>query len=237
MSKKNAQNIISSYRKRQKTGPFLIGVLAIVLILAGIAIVIFWFVGQGGAGFQISLFASKTPTPTETPTPTLTSTATMTPTLTNTPTITPTATASAPFEYVVQENDNCTVIAEKFDVDIEVLLFLNGLDSRCLIQVGDVIMIPAPGQVLPTPTDLPADIPPGTKIEYQVRAGETLTGIAERFNSTVERIITETNRYRRANDIPEMENANDLYVGDILIIPVNIITPVPSATATRTSTP
>jgi len=77
---------------------------------------------------------------------------------TETPTITPTFTPSAPFEYVVQEDDNCQTIAEKFDADVEVMLYLNNLDSRCIINVGATILIPAPGQELPTATPLPTDI-------------------------------------------------------------------------------
>jgi LysM repeat protein len=239
MAKKSAQSVISSYRKKQKSGPVLGIILAVILILAGIVIVIVWAVGNGSGG-GLHLIATKTPTPTETPTPTPvtpTATATNTPTVTNTPTITPTPTASAPFEYVVQEDDNCTTIAEQFDVDIEVLLALNNLGSDCFIRVGDIIMIPAPGQQLPTVTPLPTDILPGTKIEYRVRSGDTLSEIATRLNSTVERIIIETNKYRTANKLDLITDDNDILVGDILIVPVNIVTPVPSATATRTSTP
>lgn len=240
MAKKNAQSVINSYRKKQKSGSMLGIILAAILILAGIVIVVIWAVGQGGGGGGFKLFATKTPTPTETPTPTPvtpTATSTSTPTATNTPTVTPTPTASAPFEYIVQEDDNCTTIAEQFDVDIEVLLALNNLDSRCIIRVGDTIMIPAPGQLLPTATPLPTDILPGTKIEYRVRSGETLSEIAVRFNSTIERIIIETNKYRTINKLDLLVDANDILVGDILIIPVNIVTPIPTATATRTSTP
>jgi LysM repeat protein len=238
MSKKDAKNIISSYRKKQKLGPYIIGGVAILLAVAGVVLLIVYLVG-GSSGGGISLFKSKTPTPTETPTPTPvtpTATATMTATITNTPSITPTATASAPFEYQVQEGDNCTLIAEQFEVDIEVLLVLNNLSSNCFITPGQTILIPAPGQELPTATPLPSDIAPGTLIEYRVRPGDSLYAIAEEFNSTVERIVNETNKYRRNNDLDEMENDTNLLVGDIIVIPVNIITPVPTATNTLTPT-
>ncbi len=238
MSKKDAKNIISAYRKKQKIGPYIIGGIAILLALAGIILLVIYLMG-GGGGLQISLFSSKTPTPTETPTPTPvtpTSTATWTPTITNTPTITPTNTASAPFEYVVQEDDNCTTIAEEFGVDIEVLLVLNDLSSNCFITPGETIFIPAPGQELPTATPLPTDILPGTEIPYRVRAGDSLYALAEKFNSTVERIVEETNQYRRQNDLDAMEDENDILVGDILIIPVNIVTPVPTQTNTVSPT-
>lgn len=238
MTKKDAKNVISSYRKKQKLGPYILGGVAILLAIAGIVLLIVYLVG-GGDGPRISLFSSKTPTPTETATPTPvtpTATATMTATVTNTPTITPTSTPNAPFEYEVQEGDNCTTIAEEFDVDIEVLMVLNNLTSSCFITPGETILIPAPGQVLPTATPLPSDIAVGTLIEYTIRQNDSLYGLALQFNSTIERIIEETNDYRRDNDLDEIEDNNDLYVGDILIIPVNIVTPVPTATNTRTLT-
>jgi hypothetical protein len=98
-------------------------------------------------------------------------------------------------------------------------------------------MIPAPGQELPTETPLPSDIAPGTTIEYRVKANDNLYNLAEKYNSTIERIMEETNRYRRENDEEEMEDETDLYVGDIIIIPVNIVTPVPTATSTATPSP
>jgi LysM repeat protein len=238
MSDKDAKNVISSYRKKQKRGPYIIGGIAILLAIAGIVLLIIYLAG-GGGGLQISLFSSKTPTPTETATPTPvtpTSTATNTPTITETPTQTATSTPSAPFEYEVQEGDNCTTIAEQFEVDVEVLLALNNLTSGCFITVGQTILIPAPGQELPTATPLPTDIRPGTEIEYRVMTGDSLFSLAEQFNSTVDEIIEATNEYRRKNDLEEIEDNNDIFVGDILIIPVYIVTPVPTATSTRTPT-
>ncbi|MEA3397189.1 MAG: LysM domain-containing protein, partial [Chloroflexota bacterium] len=168
MSKKDAKNVISSYRKKQKLGPYIIGAIAILLAIAGITLLIIYLVG-GGEGTKLGLFSTDTPTPTATFTPTPvtpTATATMTPTATNTPTVTPTNTPNAPFEYEVQEGDNCTMIAEEFEVDIEVLLALNNLTSSCFITPGQTILIPAPGQELPTATPLPTDIAPGTQIKY-----------------------------------------------------------------------
>jgi LysM repeat protein len=162
----------------------------------------------------------------------------MTPTITNTPTPTLTNTPSGPIEYEVQELDNCTAIAENFGVDVEVLLVLNNLDSRCLIYPGQTILIPAPGQQLPTPTPLPDDTPPGTLIEYRVRPGDMLFVLAQQFHSEVSRIIQETNRYRREHNLKLVEEETDIFVGDLLIIPVNIVpTPIPTATAAETPTP
>jgi LysM repeat protein len=240
MAKKDAKNIISSYRKKQKAGPYILGGLAIFLVVVGIALLIIYLVG-GGKGLKLSFLNSPTPTPTETPTPTPvtpTATFTMTPTITDTPTPTLTNTPSGPIEYEVQELDNCTSIAEKFEIDVEVLLVLNNLDSRCLIFPGQTILIPAPGQELPTSTPVPDDTPPGTLIEYRVRPGDSLFVLAQEFNSEVDRIMQETNRYRRENNLKQMESETDIFIGDILIIPVNIVpTRVPTATSTATPKP
>ncbi|HPS32833.1 MAG TPA: LysM peptidoglycan-binding domain-containing protein [Anaerolineaceae bacterium] len=238
MAKKKSQSPLASYRRKQKSGKALVGVLAGLFIVAGLALIALWATGNlaGTPGW----FATKTPTPTITLTPTPvtpTNTTTHTPTITETPTITPTFTPSAPFEYVVQEDDNCAVIAEKYDVDVEVLLYLNNLDSSCIINVGQTILIPAPGQELPTATPLPTDIRRGTVIEYKVRSGDTLEALAIRFNSTVDKILYETNRWRRTQGLTDLKDSSNLFIGDILKIPVNLVTPVPTATATRTMTP
>ena len=222
MSEKSAQTVIESYRKKRKKNlPFLVGGLSIVLIAAGIIVLVIWFTGENRPA--ISFLATETLTPTvtatETPTPTYTITPTNTPTSTNTPTETSTATPSGPFAYTVEENDNLTSIAEKFDVDLLVLLELNKLTWNSVIFVGDEIWIPPPGLMLNTPTPLPEGMT--GIIEYTVVKDDSLEDIADRFNSTVDAILQE-------ND--DLENANEIYIGQILRIPVNIVTPVPTRT-------
>ncbi len=219
--KDSVQDVIESYRKRrQNTRPFLIGGISIVLVAVGIVILIMWFTGPNRPA--ISFLATDTPTPTNTATPTATATATSTPTetptVTNTPTVTLTPTAAAPFLYTVEENDTLTSIAEKFGVDLLVLMALNNLSNETVIRVGDELIIPNPDLPLPTETPLPESFR-GT-IEYLVKSGDTLEGLALQFNSTVDAIL-------RENDL---ENANEIFIGDKLLIPVNIATPVPTNT-------
>ena len=220
--KDSAQNVIDSYRKRrQNTGPFLIGGLAIILLAVGVVVVIMWL--RGGETPSISFLATETPTATvtntATATVTVTPTATNTPTPTDTPTVTLTPTASGPFVYVVEENDNLFTIAEKFGIDVLVLMALNNLTYDSVIRVGDELLIPHPDLELPTETPLPDDAR-GT-IEYTVKSGDTLEGIAIRFNSTVEAIIEENEG---------LDNANEIFIGQVLIVPVNIATPLPTST-------
>lgn len=229
--KGSAKNVIDSYRKRQQSGPFIVGALAVVVAIVGILLLILWLTGPNRPA--ITLFATSTPTPTETPTPTLTPVPTDTPTPTPTPTETLTPTPSAPFTYIVQEGDTLATITEKFslgDNGIPLLLLLNpAIDPATqIIFVSQEILVPHPGLELPTATPLPTGLPRGTKIEYIVQANDTLATIAAKFNSTVEDIMKEN----------EIENANFIFVGQVLVIRVNLVTPVPTSTpAPPTVTP
>jgi len=232
--KESAQNVIEAYRKKQQAArraPLIIGLAALFLIV-GAAILIFWLLGSGMPAISLPFLATDTPTPTITLTPTATATKTSTPTITPTetasPTITLTPTHSGPFIYQVEEGDNLWSIAVKFNVDLLVLITVNNLDpANPTIQVGDKLTIPGTDTQLPSPTPLPTDIRRGTKIEYRVQLGDSLLFIATQFNSTIEAIKEEN----------EIENENEIFVGQILIIPVNLVTPVPTATSTFTPGP
>jgi LysM repeat protein len=231
IDKESAQSVIEAHRKRQQRGqktPMFVMIGAAALLIIGAAVLIFWLLGDRDK----PLFG---PAPTETPTatatqtatntplpPTSTPTETLTPTATETATPMPTDTPSGPFEYTVQENDTLSSIAEQFNTDLMTLLALNpSIDATTLVvYVGQKILIPAPDTQLPTSTPVDTTVPPNTLINYTVLPNDTLEAIATLFRSTVERIVEEN----------ELENANDIYVGQILKIPVNIATPIPTAT-------
>ena len=222
--KDSAQNVIDSYRKRrQSTTPFLIGGAAIVLIAVGIVVLVLWLTGSSGP--SLSFMASPTPTSTETATPTATATASPMPTNTSTVTLTPTAsatpTASGPFIYVVVEGDTLDSIAAQFNVNVLVLMALNNMTAS-LIRVGDELLIPNPDLALDTPTPIPTGWR-GT-IEYRIAVGDTLELIAQQFFSTVESIMEDN----------EIENANEIFVGQIIVVRVNIATAVPTSTSRPT---
>jgi len=224
------QFIIDSYRRKQRTTPVLIGVLALLLIVAGVVILILWF-ASGEDGIKVgSLFPSETPTLTHTATVTPvtpTATPTITPTETITPTITQTETPSGPFEYTVEEGDNCWDIAAKFEVDLIVLQALNNFGNGCPIQPGDRILIPAPDTQLPTNTPLPLDQLKGTVIDYVVQPNDTLDSIAKKHLSTVEDI-------KQRNNI---KDANKIKVGDVLKVKVGLVTAEPTVEPSATPTP
>jgi LysM repeat protein len=223
--KESAQNVIESYRRKQKAAaraPLILGIAALLLVV-GAAVIIFWLTGEDRP--SIALFATDTPTPTVTSTVTATATATVTSTVTPTVTVTATGTLtptpSGPFVYEVVEGDNLFAIAERFQVDLMTLIAINNLDAaNPIIDIGDQLTIPGPDTELPSATPLPANIGRGTRIEYIVQVGDTLAIIAEKFNSTIEEIM----------NVNELENQNAIFAGTTLIVPVNLVTPVPTNT-------
>ena len=232
---------IEAYRKRrQKKTPVIIGVIAILLVVVGVIVLVFGF--SNGGGFQ--LFATETPTPTITPSPTTTPTLTETPTITSTPTETPTPTPAAPYSYVVQEGDYLEKILSDHGLatdDLLLILILNPYHGAALensidpntriVYAGQKITLPPPGMSLPTATSIPANAPRGTKIPYFVLPGDSLGGIATKFNSAVDEIV-------KANRALLVDGAATIiYPGWTLIVPINIVTPVPSSTAAATATP
>lgn len=222
-------------RKRNRGRQNAIVAAAAVLLLGGLALLIYWMTLPGK---PINLLlATETPTPTLTFTPTSTNTPTTTFTETPSPTITFTPTFSAPFTYTVQDGESLAVIAEKFALGedaIPLILLLNpfnaetgiGIDPTTQIVIpGQVILLPNPDMQLPTATPIPPNLPRGTILQYTVSSGDSLGAIADRFNSTIEAIIEENS----------IDNPNNLFVGQVLQIPVNLVTP--TATRPPTSTP
>lgn len=202
---------------------------SIALVVLGLVLLIYWLTRPNQPLGQY--FATDTPTSTVTATATSTSTPTLTPTITETPTITVTSTPSEPFPYIIQEGDSLEALAQRFSLgpDGPLLIYYANEEQMeangGVIFVGQTITIPLPGSVLPTTTPIPASVRSGTLIEYTVLPGDTLAGIAFKFNSIVDNIIEEN----------EIADANALNAGDVLQIPVNLVTP--TATLPSTSTP
>lgn len=231
--KDNPQNVIKKFEKRQKSMPYLLGGLAGVLVIVGIVIII--VVMSGDKKPLAGLFASKTPTVTITLTPTATqpsATPTLTATITETPTLEATETPSQPFQYTVKEGEDCWTIAYNNNADLNYLMMINPAivsGDACIINPGDIIYVPAPGQKMPTPTRVPLDVARATRYEYTIQAGDTLATIADYFYSTVDDILAQN---------PDIEDQNAINVGDVITVRANMVTPTSTVRATSTlSTP
>ena len=240
ISSSSSSSSINLLRKRrQRGGPNIVYIIAGVLVLGGVILLIVWLTGPSKP--LNALFATETPTPTMTFTPTNTSTPTETPPPTSTATITVTATFSTIFNYTIQVGDSLFSIVEKYNLGndgIALILLLNpyggisdsgfpiGVDPTTLnILPGQSIVLPYPGMPLPTSTPIPSNLASGTKLEYIVQSGDTLAGIASEYHTTEEAIIKENN----------ITDPNAIQVGQLLIIPVNLVTP--TSTRPPTSTP
>lgn len=231
----NTSNALNSFRKRRQTQGALLRYGAIGLVLLGLIVLIVWLTSGSDVPLA-SMFATDTPTATITFTPTSSRTPTATSTITETPTVTFTPTPSEPFPYTVVEGDSLAVIVDKYSLGndgIKLILALNpfnaetggGIDPTTqIVYPGLVIQLPYPGMPLPTSTPIPADLKPGTKINYVVELGDTLAGIAAKFNSKEEEIIKENN----------IENANALFAGQLLVVPINLVTATPTLPPTST---
>ncbi len=140
----------------------------------------------------------------------------------------PTATATpAPRRYTVKPGDTFVGIARRFRVNVENLMAANGMTNAeaRLIRPGQELIIPAPGQVFPTPTPKVTPSPTPATQRYTVKPGDTILGIARRFQVNVNTLMA-------ANDMTP-EEARLIRPGQELIIPrPGQPAPTPGARAT-----
>jgi LysM repeat protein len=109
--------------------------------------------------------------------------------------------------YTVQEKDTLSDIAYRFDVSVEVLRAVNGIDGD-IIYPGQKLLIPSGESPTSLPTSTP--VPEGGTIVHIVQSGEVLSTIAEHYGVTVEEI-------QAANGLA---TSDKIQVGQSLIIPV-----------------
>lgn len=152
--------------------------------------------------------------------------------------------------YVVQPGDSLFSIAARFNVSVSELATINGLYDVNVVYVGQVLRLPAalpggvaqPVPVVPVVQPSPVVVqpspvtvyPPGTTVTtvtsyraHTVRRGETLSGIAARYGTTMQAILS-------ANRIA---NPNLVYVGQVLNVPIIRTTIVPAPRPATPTTP
>lgn len=99
-------------------------------------------------------------------------------------------------EYIIEEGDTLNSLAKKFDVSISTITIENDLTSRSVLKPGQkIVILPVSG------------------ITYQVKSGDTVSAISKKYKGTADEIITFNN----------LKSEDDIYVGDILIIPGGVI--------------
>jgi N-acetylmuramoyl-L-alanine amidase len=76
--------------------------------------------------------------------------------------------------YVVQPGDSLGSIAQRYHVSIGTLARVNGIQNVNLVPIGQVLAIPRPFRTL----------------QYQVQWGDSLSGVAARYGTTVGRLLS-----------------------------------------------
>jgi len=127
------------------------------------------------------------------------------------PTLAPTAT---PQTYTVSEGDTLSEIAQRFGTTVEAILQASGLSDATAIRAGTRLSVPAA-----LPTAVPV-------VVYEVKSGDTLSGIAAKYKVTVRQIMD-------ANGL----KSDTLKVGQKLVVKGAVPTPAPTATETPAPTP
>lgn len=173
---------------------------------------------------------TMTPTPSVTLSATATSRATPTPELTATPTAIPRPDI---ITHTVAPNETLGGIALLYGTTVEALMQVNDISDPRLLRAGQTLTVPLPTLTptpSPTPThdpSQPTPTPAPTQSVYTAQSGDTLSGIAAKYNMTVDDLMATnnlTNTFLRA--------------GQTLVIPppspTPSVTPTPMPTVTPT---
>lgn len=94
--------------------------------------------------------------------------------------------------YIVQPGDTLSGIAEKYNTTYQILAQLNGISNPNLIYAGQKILLPSGS----------------SSSYYTVQSGDTLSGIAEKYNTT----------YQHLAQINGISNPNLIHPGQIIKI-------------------
>ncbi|MCB8992288.1 MAG: LysM peptidoglycan-binding domain-containing protein [Ardenticatenaceae bacterium] len=230
--------VTTPVRRRKISGvSVLTTVFTVFMIVVGILIVHFQ-----GPVTAVALFPSVTPIPpTLTPTSTATPIPTETPRPTQTPTITPspapTLTPQPPQPHQVSAGETLIGLSSRYRVSIESIAEVNGISAESPIQTGQTLLIPWP---TPTPPLVPVAVeingeaviadPEGCE-RYQVQSGDSLSGIAARYEVDFDLFL----RVNRLTDAYVLQPGDTLCIPNIVYGAILPPTPGPSPTPSPTA--
>ena len=132
--------------------------------------------------------------------------------------------------HIVQAGESLTSIATDYGTTVEAIVAANRIEDPRSLRTGQELIIPLAGSVGgPTPVPGAPTAPPrGTEVVvHVVQPGDSLLGIALQYDTSVEVIMT-------ANDLAD---AQWIFAGQELLIPLGTPTPVPTPTPRPKPTP
>jgi len=85
-----------------------------------------------------------------------------------------------PAYHIVRRGDTLSALAQRYGTSVTELQRLNGMNKKSVLQVGCKLKLPAAAVSQPSPVRCPA--------YYTVRRGDTLSGLAVRYSTSVARL-------------------------------------------------
>lgn len=109
------------------------------------------------------------------------------------------STPSKPITITIKRGDTLSGIAVKYNTTVAKLVQLNNIKNPNLIYAGEKLIVSEKSESTPIDTEI-----------YTVKRGDTLSEIAKRFDTTVQKIAKDNN----------ISNVNLIYTGQKLIVPM-----------------
>ena len=120
----------------------------------------------------------------------------------------PAPSGDAPVEHIVQSGESLGVLARRWNTSVSAISQANGISNPNLIRVGQVLRIPG-GTSAPVSTAAPPPPAAGARGSHVVQAGDTLSSLARRWNTSASTIAARNG----------ITNMNLIRVGQRLEIP------------------
>ncbi len=91
--------------------------------------------------------------------------------------------------YTVRAGDTVSALAHRYDTTVRAIVNANDLNSQALIRIGQTLRIPADGASSGASSPSSSSSGGSSDGSYRVRSGDTVSGIAHRYDTTVRAII------------------------------------------------
>ncbi len=129
-----------------------------------------------------------------------------------------------PKTYTVQSGDTLWKIAQAQGVSVQALVQANGLTNADQLTVGQVLVIPTASGSAVSSASTTSTV--GGNTTYTVKSGDTLWKLAQTTGTSVQMLVQANN----------LANADQLFVGQVLVIPAATGSSTPTGSTASNST-